>query len=101
MTDIHNTGTVSLSVYCLHKALTLLRIYIRNEGLSCFEIISYPVWLILVGTLLEKRLTLNNTGRILTSCCIYQTTVNTDINLLGIQFQVLVINLTIAVKMST
>ena len=99
--DVHHTRAVTLTVNGLHEALTLLGINILDKRLTRLEVIGNLVRLILIRALLEQRLTLNRTRGILPARSIHQTAVNTDVNLLGIQLQILVIHLTVTIQMST
>ena len=98
---IHHAHTVSFRLFTDEYALTLVGIDIGDEGLLRLEIIADAVRLVLVVALTENRFTHNLTlgvGRIQTACGMHDAAVERHADVVGLQLEVLVVDLALAVE---
>ena len=99
--SVHHAHAVALRLVTDEDALTLVGIDIADKGLLRLEVITYAVRLVFIIALTENRFTHNLTlgvGRIQTACGMHDAAVERHADVVGLQLEVLVVDLALAVE---
>ena len=90
-----------LRLFAEDETFLLLRRHIGDETLLRVEVVGHRLRLIFVTTLFEHRFSLQHTRRVGHAVGIHQTAVKAHLDALGLQLDVLIVNLRITVEVGT